>query len=184
MAGVYRPRHPERTVLYRVLFHYFDRFLVGYEGRFEKGYGYLRPVIKNVVKRYLDCCNPRRGFARIRRPDCGAQRLLMFSCRRRSLLARCRYFEFINMISLHTAPYHPSRRLRQDLYMKSHSTARQTRKCPSSESFQHCQPNACPFRLREGGMVPRTDLPGPPAQITRRCLILVRSAVRGSKYNP
>jgi len=25
MAGVYRPRHPERTVLYRVLFHHFDR---------------------------------------------------------------------------------------------------------------------------------------------------------------
>ena len=31
MAGVYRPRHPERSVLYRVLFHYFDRFLAEYE---------------------------------------------------------------------------------------------------------------------------------------------------------
>jgi len=40
MAGVYRPRHPERTVLYRVLFHHFDRFLAEYEGRFEKEYGY------------------------------------------------------------------------------------------------------------------------------------------------
>jgi len=27
MAGVYRPRNPERTVLYRVLFHHFERFL-------------------------------------------------------------------------------------------------------------------------------------------------------------
>jgi len=27
MAGVYRPRHPERTVLYRVLSHYFERFV-------------------------------------------------------------------------------------------------------------------------------------------------------------
>ena len=27
VAGVYSPRHPERTVLYRVLFHYFERFL-------------------------------------------------------------------------------------------------------------------------------------------------------------
>ena len=44
MAGVYRPRHPERTVLYRVLFHYFDRFLAEYEGRFEKEYGFLRPI--------------------------------------------------------------------------------------------------------------------------------------------
>ena len=36
MAGVYRPRHPERTVLYRVLFHHFDRFLTEYESRFER----------------------------------------------------------------------------------------------------------------------------------------------------
>jgi hypothetical protein len=34
MAGVYRPRHPERTVLYRVLSHHFDRFLAEYEGAF------------------------------------------------------------------------------------------------------------------------------------------------------
>ena len=40
MAGVYRPRHPERTVLCRVLFHHFDRFLTEYEGRFEKEYGH------------------------------------------------------------------------------------------------------------------------------------------------
>ena len=58
MAGVYRPRHPERTVLYRVLFHYFDRFLAEYEGRFEREYGFFRPIIKEVVERYLDCGNP------------------------------------------------------------------------------------------------------------------------------
>jgi len=44
MAGVYRPRHPERTVLYRVLFHYFDRFLAEHESRFEKEHGFLRPI--------------------------------------------------------------------------------------------------------------------------------------------
>ena len=42
MAGVYRPRHPERTVLYRVMFHHFERFLAEYENRFEKEYGFLR----------------------------------------------------------------------------------------------------------------------------------------------
>jgi hypothetical protein len=81
MAGVYRPRHPERTVLYRVLFHYFDRFLAEYEGRFERDYGFFRPIIKEVVDRYLDCGNPRCGFARIRCPDCRTERLLMFSKR-------------------------------------------------------------------------------------------------------
>ncbi|MGQ9671876.1 MAG: hypothetical protein ACUVV5_01945 [Candidatus Aminicenantales bacterium] len=51
MPGIYRPRHPERTALYRVLFHYFDRFLADYESRFKKGDGFLRPVIKEVVER-------------------------------------------------------------------------------------------------------------------------------------
>jgi hypothetical protein len=50
VAEVYRPRHPERTVLYRVLFHYFDRFLAEYESRFEKEYGFLRPIIKEVAE--------------------------------------------------------------------------------------------------------------------------------------
>ena len=30
--GFNRPRHPERTVLYRVLFHHFERFVAEYEG--------------------------------------------------------------------------------------------------------------------------------------------------------
>ena len=89
MAGVYRPRHPERTILYRVLFHYFDRFLAEYENRFEKEYGFFRPIVKEVVDRYLDCGNPRCGFARIRCPDCHAEHLLMFSCRTRGFCPSC-----------------------------------------------------------------------------------------------
>jgi hypothetical protein len=54
MAGVYRPRHPERTVLYRVLAHHFDGFLAAYEDRFEREYGYFRPIVKEVVERYLE----------------------------------------------------------------------------------------------------------------------------------
>jgi len=37
-----------------------------YESRFEKEYGYFRPIVREVVERYLDCGNPRCGFARIR----------------------------------------------------------------------------------------------------------------------
>jgi hypothetical protein len=42
VPGIYRPRHPERTVLYRVLFHHFERFLGEYESRFEKECADLR----------------------------------------------------------------------------------------------------------------------------------------------
>jgi ribosomal protein S27E len=89
MAGVYRPRHPERTVLYRVLFHHFERFLAEYESRFEREYGYFRPIVKEVVERYLDCGNPKCGFARIRCPDCAEERLVMFSCRTRGFCPSC-----------------------------------------------------------------------------------------------
>ncbi len=89
MAGVYRPRHPERTVLYRVLFHHFSRFLSEYESRFEREYGYFRPIVKEVVERYLDCGNPKSGFARIRCSDCTEERLVMFSCRTRGICPSC-----------------------------------------------------------------------------------------------
>jgi len=46
-----------------------DRFLVEYEPRFERAYGFFWQIIKEVVERYLDCGNPRCGFARIRCPD-------------------------------------------------------------------------------------------------------------------
>ena len=54
MAGIYRQRHPERIVLYRVLFHYFEDFLRKYEASFERVYGCFRPVIKDVVEKYLE----------------------------------------------------------------------------------------------------------------------------------
>jgi ribosomal protein S27E len=71
------------------LFHYFDKFLAEYESRFEKPDGFLRPIVKEVVERYFDCGNPRCGFARIRCPDCQAERLLMFSCRTRGFCPSC-----------------------------------------------------------------------------------------------
>jgi ribosomal protein S27E len=86
---IYRPRHPERTVLYRVLFHHFEQFLIEYERRFEREYGYFRPVVREVVERYLDCGNPRSGFARIRCPDCHGEHLLTFSCKTRGFCPSC-----------------------------------------------------------------------------------------------
>jgi hypothetical protein len=52
MPGIYRQRHPEHTVFYRVFFYYFERFLREYEDRFEKEYGYFRPAIQDAVKKF------------------------------------------------------------------------------------------------------------------------------------
>ena len=39
--------------------------------------GFFRPIVKDVVERYLDCSNSRCGFTRIRCPDCREERSLL-----------------------------------------------------------------------------------------------------------
>ncbi|HOS11873.1 MAG TPA: transposase [Candidatus Aminicenantes bacterium] len=75
--------------IHRVLFHHFERFLTEYESRFERDYGYFRPVVKEVVEKYLDCGNPRCGFARVRCRACREEYLLTFSCKTRGFCPSC-----------------------------------------------------------------------------------------------
>jgi len=80
-AQVDADRHPERTLIYRVLFHHIDSFLQEYESRFERDYGYLRHIVEEMVYKYLDCGNPKFGFVRIKCSDCGTEKLRMFPAR-------------------------------------------------------------------------------------------------------
>ena len=89
MGRVYLQRYPERMLMYRVLSHHIDRFLKAYESSFECEYGYLRPIVQEVVDKYLDCGNPKCGFARIKCSDCGTEKLLMFSCKTRGFGPSC-----------------------------------------------------------------------------------------------
>ncbi|HJZ12569.1 MAG TPA: transposase zinc-binding domain-containing protein [Acidobacteriota bacterium] len=86
---VYRPRHPEKTPFYSVLFHYFDRFVGEYDLRFDKHYGKWRAVMAYVVAKYLDCGMLKNGFARIRCPCCREEYLLAFSCKGRGFCPSC-----------------------------------------------------------------------------------------------
>ena len=71
-AGVYRPRHPERTVVYRLFEEHFERYVREYEERYEAREGSLRKVVSTAVEAYLACGRPEGGFARIRCPNCRA----------------------------------------------------------------------------------------------------------------
>ncbi len=52
---LYRRRHPEATLHYRLVEEHLETFLRVYEERFEKIYGHLRPVVRRVAEQYLDC---------------------------------------------------------------------------------------------------------------------------------
>ena len=88
-APIYRPRHPERTALYRLFENHFERFVLQYEERFEHQHGPLRRVIPRVVEQYLACGRPEGGFARIRCPSCRGEHLLAFSCQTRNFCPSC-----------------------------------------------------------------------------------------------
>ena len=62
--------------MYRVFFHHIDSFLKVYESRFEHEYGYLRPIVEEVVDKYLDCVNLKCGLARFKCSDCGTGKSL------------------------------------------------------------------------------------------------------------
>ena len=84
-VGVYRPRRPWASPLYRLLEDHFAEFSTVYDERFAHRYGYWRPVIAEVVEKYLACGILEHGFARVRCGACKHEYLLAFSC-------KCRYF--------------------------------------------------------------------------------------------
>ena len=78
MEQVYRPRRPKESPLWQCLSRHFDAFLEGYEGRYQSRYGFLRPIIPEVVNKFLDCGVLQRGFARVRCDHCKHECLLEF----------------------------------------------------------------------------------------------------------
>ena len=88
-APRYRPRHPERTALYRLLEDAFEDYACVHPDRYEPRWGPLREVVRRDVHAYLACGRLLGGFARIRCPRCRAEHLLAFSCRTRNLCPSC-----------------------------------------------------------------------------------------------
>jgi len=88
-VGVYRPRRPLASPLYRLLSDHFDHFRGQYEDVFEHEYGRWRRVVDTVVGRYLDCGELEAGFARVRWAGCAAEYLLAFSCKTRYFCPSC-----------------------------------------------------------------------------------------------
>jgi len=60
-----------------------------YPERFEERFGPLRPVVHEVLEKYLACGQPEYGMARIRCASCGYDTFLPFSCKTRYFCPSC-----------------------------------------------------------------------------------------------
>jgi hypothetical protein len=84
-----RPRRPERSPFYAVLYQFFDRFTRGYEQGFERTFGPLRGIVPKTVERFFGCGLPEGGLARGRCNVCGNEYLVAFSCKQRGFCPSC-----------------------------------------------------------------------------------------------
>ena len=67
---VYRPRRPKESPLWQCLCAHFYDFIQAYPEKYEKKYGFLKPVGEDVVNKSLDCGDLTKGFARIYCENC------------------------------------------------------------------------------------------------------------------
>jgi hypothetical protein len=82
LAPKYRPRKPEKTILYRTVKEHLETMLAEACPRTEHGFGYPH-FIEREFRRYLECGQLANGFARLRCKSCGYEQLLAFSCKGR-----------------------------------------------------------------------------------------------------
>ncbi len=76
-ADVYGRREPHESPLWQLLANHFDTFEDRYDDLFSREYGFFRPVISNIVRKYLECGDLQHGFARVRCSDCHHEYLLL-----------------------------------------------------------------------------------------------------------
>jgi len=85
----YRRRDPEASPFYKVVTEYFDEFEREYPHRYGMRFGFWRPVIRQAVDKFLECGDVRRGFARVRCPECREEFFVAFSCKQRGCCPSC-----------------------------------------------------------------------------------------------
>jgi hypothetical protein len=84
-ALAYQRRKPEDTVLYRVVQHNLETFLVS-----ARDQGRVVPrFVEREFRAFLDCGLLCRGFLRVRCDDCGRERLVAYSCKCRGFCPSC-----------------------------------------------------------------------------------------------
>jgi hypothetical protein len=85
VTSVYRPRQPEKTILYKVVQETLETLLA----TCEQAGSPLPSFVEREFRQYLSCGILSEGFTRVRCPACGFERLVPFSCKGTSLCPSC-----------------------------------------------------------------------------------------------
>jgi hypothetical protein len=83
IKGFYSPRNPTTKDFYRLVEDHAENLEAIYPEKYERVFGFLRPVVKTTMDRYLECGIYENGFARVRCGDCRSEYLVPFSCKTR-----------------------------------------------------------------------------------------------------
>jgi hypothetical protein len=75
--------------LYALVEDYYEEFELVYDLRYQQQYGRWRPVIGEVMRKYLECGDLHRGFARLGCCGCRYQAILAYSCKCRLFCPSC-----------------------------------------------------------------------------------------------
>ena len=86
---LYQPRQPRRSPLWQCVHDHAAAFRQQYPRQHLARFGPLRPVVTEVIDKFLDCGDLHQGFARVRCPDCRLEYLLAFSCKTRGFCPSC-----------------------------------------------------------------------------------------------
>jgi len=82
LRGSYQRHEPEKTALYGVVAGHLETFLDAARQQSSTGTGCPK-FVEREFRKYLSCGILANGFARLRCPSCGAERLVAYSCKGR-----------------------------------------------------------------------------------------------------
>ena len=85
----YRTRNPRLSPLWQCAQRHQGTFVDSYPDTYEAKYGPLRPVVAEVLEKFIHCGTLERGFARVRCDECRHEYLLAFSCKGRWFCPSC-----------------------------------------------------------------------------------------------
>jgi hypothetical protein len=85
----YRRRTPEKTELYRIVYHGREELPRVWDERFQSKYGVLRDEVLKTFDEYLNCGLLEHGAARVYCDTCRYSFLVAYSCKKRGVCPSC-----------------------------------------------------------------------------------------------